>query len=191
ESPQKTSEAALKEYREADLLYKNKKQALALKKLATLVQRNPKTDVANDSLYLMGQIYYEQGDYFRGARFWQAVVDSPVASRWADRAAINGAQAFSQMGHYDDALRLLSKIRTDQPTSPALASQALELSSRLRLLKADASGALQDLVRARQLRSSPVEQQALMNRAIEVINGNLSMKQLDEALSNSNLSDLE
>jgi branched-chain amino acid transport system substrate-binding protein len=181
----------LKEYRFADELYKKKNISAAVKKFSEIVQKYPRSDLANESLQVLGQIYYDQGDYFRAGRYWQAIVDSPVASRHYDRAALGAATAHAQMGRFDDALNVLAKFKVGEGTDRNLAAQAYELSSKLKLQKSAPLAALEDIMIARSFRTTPQEKQTLMARAIEIINGNLNPQQLEEAASNAKFEELE
>src|SRR5438552_2994442 len=74
-APHKPTEIEIKDYRDAESIYKSRKLNLALKKFYAYVQKHPGTELTANALYYMGQIYYDSGDYFRAAKYWLAIVD--------------------------------------------------------------------------------------------------------------------
>lgn len=185
------SAAAVKEFREAMSFYKAKKLGPALKKFTGFIQRYPQTGLTDDAQFYAGQIYYDQGDYQRAAHFWTAIVDSQMTSEFYERALIGAGQAQTQSGHYDEALALLSRFKIKEDSDKELAARVLELSGKLKLQKGDALGALQDILGAGDLKQKPQEKQNLMTEAIEIINGNLSQKQLEDIISSATFQSVE
>jgi branched-chain amino acid transport system substrate-binding protein len=188
---QPAGETEIKEFKDAENAYRTKKTQIALKKFANFVQRHPSINLTNDAYFYLGQIYYEQSDYFRAARYWLAVVDSKTESKYFDRALIGAAQSESQIGHADDALKLLSRFKPDDHTDAILVDQSLELSAKLKVQKGDPVGAIQDLLAASDRKKNNSEKQALINRASEIVNGSLTVNQLQEISSSNQYRGLE
>ena len=190
--PEKATDAETREYRHGDLAFKKKNYPQALKELTTFIQKYPGTNLTDQAIYNVGQIYFEQGDYFRAARYWLAIVDGQMVSPNADRALVGAAIAQSQIGHYDDALNLLARFKiTEIHSTRLLASQAMELSSKLTLQKGNPVGALQNILIAADYRTSPNEKQNLMNRAAEIVTGNMTERDLEEVLSRGEFARVE
>lgn len=190
-APQKSTEAEVREFREAQALYRAHKTAQSLKTFLALIQRHPETDLADEAAYNVGQIYFDSGDYFRAARYWLFIVDGKIISRRFDRALLGAASAETQIGHYDDALKLLVRFKMTETTDPNLAAQVFELSSKLKLQKSDSLGALKDLLAADGQLKQPAEKQALINKAAEIINGNMTEKELHSAVGDGSLAQVE
>ena len=190
-NPEQATEVEVREFRRADASYKKHNLPQALKDYTAFVQRYPGTNLTDQALFNIGQIYYDQGDFFRAARYWLAIVDGQMVSPNADRALVGAAISQSQIGHYDDALNLLARFKITETTDKALASQAMELYSKLNLQKGNNIAALQNILVAIGYRTKPNEKQNLMNRAVEIVNGNLAEKDLESVISSSEFASLE
>ncbi|MDZ4677239.1 MAG: penicillin-binding protein activator [Oligoflexia bacterium] len=190
-APEQATALQAKEFNEAEQLYKKKKTPLASKKLQTFIQNYPNTEYTDDAAYYLAIIYYDQGDYFKAARYWLSIVDGTRASQYYDQSIVGAANAQTQLARYDEALELLKKFRIKDNTDNALAIQALELSSRLKLQKGNSPGAALDLMSVADLKENQQDKQLLWTKVADIINGNMSQKQLDEIIGNEKFSRLE
>jgi branched-chain amino acid transport system substrate-binding protein len=184
-------EIEIREFRDAENTYRKKNNPLALRKFSIFVQRHPAIDLTNDAYYYIGEIFYEQADYFKAARYWLVVVNSKSSSRYYNRAAVGAAQSQNLLGHTDDALILLSHFEINDSAEPGLAIQALELSAKLKLQKGDHLGAIKDLLRESDFKKNPNDKAILLTRAGEIVNGNLSLDQLQQIANSSEFRGLE
>lgn len=180
---QKANEQEYKEYREAEKEYKNKKYATALKRFTTFIQKHPQNNLTDHASFYAGQIYYDQGDYFRAARFWLYIVDGLMISEFYERALVGAAQCQMQMSRYDEALATVTRFHVTEKTDRALAARAYELSSKIKLIKGNGLGAIEDLLVASEYLQQTNEKQNLLNHAAEIVTGNLTQSQLEEGLS--------
>src|SRR6185369_12869802 len=97
----------------------------------------------------------------------------------------------SQLGHVDDALKVLARFKLTDQTDRPLSAQIFELSARLKLQRADALGSIDDLVKASEFKVNPADRDALLSRASEIVGSNLSSKQLKEFVGNNKYPQLE
>ncbi len=190
---------AQKEYREAVDLYHAKKTQEALKKLSHIVQAYPNVDLANESYFLVGEIFYEQADFFKAYRYWMAVVDSRSYSEHYAKALVGAAQCQSQLGHGEEALALISKYKVKYPEAGKVLSasdlnlnaQALELSSKLKLPRGMNVDALREILLAKTFRRTPQDRQNLQMTAEEMIRTNFSQAQLQSVVDQPEFTDAE
>jgi len=180
EPPQPVNEQMRREYAEAVREARIKKPN-SMRRLQIFIQRYPKSELTDDALYLLGQIYYEQGDYLKAQRVWSEILQMNIQTEYEDEARVGSAQALAQLGKFDEALATLSKFKIKSTTSKRTAVQGLQLSSRLKLQKNDQLGALSDLTEALSY-ASPQEAAALSARASDVA-ATMSQAQLERIVS--------
>lgn len=180
----KATEKMAREFRDAMTLYKNKKTQEAFKKLINYTQKHPANDLTDDAYYFIGQIYYEQNDFFKASRYWTAITDGTTYSEYYDRALVGAALCQNQLGHPDEALAIISRFEIKPDTKEVnLTAQALELSSKLKVIKGQGYGALEDILRARDFRKTPQEKSALVYRAEEIVNNHLNKSDLERVVA--------
>ncbi len=187
---QKANDQEYREYRQAEQAYKTGKAATALKKFTTFIQKHPQNNLTDHASFYAGQIYYDQGDYFRAARYWLYIVDGLIISEFYERALIGAAKCQMQMSRYDEALSTISRFHATDKTDRALATSAFELSSKIRLIKGDGLGAIENLVTASTY-SAANDKQALLNRAADIVTGNLNQAQLEQGLGMASMQQFE
>src|SRR5258708_2026403 len=115
----KASELEYREYRDAENTYRNKKIGLALKKFTTFVQKHPQNNLTDHASFYAGQIYYDQGDYFRATRYWLYIVDGLLISDFYEQALVGASQSQMQMSRYDEALATIARFHVTEKTDPA------------------------------------------------------------------------
>ncbi len=187
----KANEAQVKEFKEAEAALKKGKIKTAITRFNKFIEKNPNIDITNDALYNLAQIYFDQGDYLKAAHYWQSVVESPNFSPLYDKSVVKGAEAFYQMGLFEDASQLFTRFRIRDNSEPEFVANAMELLSKLKLQKGDSLGSLQDLMKAREFKINPADKQAILTRAIEIINSSFTQSQIESILSGQKLPDLD
>ncbi|MBK9293741.1 MAG: penicillin-binding protein activator [Oligoflexia bacterium] len=183
----RATEKALKDYREAVALYKSKNHSESLKKLGRFIKIYPRVDITDDAYYLIGQIYYDKNNFFKAAQFWQAIIDSPLISEYHDRAAVGAALCYYQLGHHEDSLKSLEKYNFPPPIQEnALAAQAFELSSKIKLIRKQTVSALRDLISAMGYRRSASDIKALEFKANDIVKSYFNQDQLNDIVGDAN-----
>lgn len=177
----RATDKAVKEYREALNLYKTKKYPEALKKLARFTQVYSKTDLTDDAYYLIGQIYFDQNNFFKAGQFWQAIIDGQTFSEYHDRAAVGAALSHYQLNHLEDATKALDKyVFNPESTDHSLGAQAYELSSKIKLSKKQFVAALKDLLFSMSLKKQTTDLQSMQFKANDIVKSYFTQDQLNE-----------
>lgn len=106
-------------YRQAYSLYENKKLFEAQEKFDKFVKANPQHDYADNAIYWMGEIYYDQKEYILAiTEFKRVLKDYPNSNKTAD-AWLKIGLAYERLDDPKKAQLAYKSISTQYPYSSA------------------------------------------------------------------------
>jgi len=102
-------------YREAFLLMRNGKPSDAIPQFREFLRKNPKSDLADDAQYYIGECYYSTKDYNRAIlEFNEVLLKYPKGDK-VPPALLRQANAFAELGDKVDARLILQKLVGEYP----------------------------------------------------------------------------
>jgi tol-pal system protein YbgF len=105
------------DYREAMGLMGQRNCSQAVPKLRDFIRKNPKSDLADNAQYWIGNCYYNQSDYNRAIiELNEVLLKYPKADK-VPAALLMLANAFADSGDKIDARLILQKLISDHPKS--------------------------------------------------------------------------
>ncbi len=98
-------------------LYREGQTEQAIRTLREFVNRNPKSDLADNAQFWLGEAYYSRGDYNRSIIELNEVLLKHPQGDQIPGALLALATAFANSGDKIDARLILQKLITDHPTT--------------------------------------------------------------------------
>ncbi len=83
-----------------------------------LVQQYPDSDLADNALYWIGEIYYSHNDYETAAKYFQDVIDKYPNGNKVPAAMLKLALCYRGMGDIDKAKEILQEVIQKYPGTP-------------------------------------------------------------------------
>ena len=83
-----------------------------------LVQQYPDSDLADNALYWIGEIYYSHNDYETAAKYFQQVIDKYTTGNKVPAAMLKLALSYRGMGNLQKAKELLKEVIDKFPGTP-------------------------------------------------------------------------
>ncbi|MCC6276912.1 MAG: penicillin-binding protein activator [Oligoflexia bacterium] len=188
EEPQPVTQTQYFDYKEGENLFKKKKYPQAIKKLYEFLKANPKTDVSDNAAYYLAQMHHELGEQKTAISYWLYIVNGDTQSEFADVSTLRAAQGLAQSGRSSEALTTILKFKPVATTEKSVHQQILELSGRLKAAQGQNLEAVRDLYASSKFLDQITDKQALINRAGEIIGANLSLSELEQIATDSDLS---
>jgi tol-pal system protein YbgF len=106
------------EYREGIDLLRNGDSQGAIQKLREFLRKSPKSDLADDAQYWIGEAYYANHDYNRAIlEFNEVLLRYPKGDK-VPAALLRQALAFAELGDKVDARLVLQKLVSEHGDSP-------------------------------------------------------------------------
>jgi len=106
------------EYREGLELLRSGDSPAAIQKLREFLRKSPKTDLADDAQYWIGEAYYANRDYNRAIlEFNEVLLRYPKGDK-VPAALLRQAFAFAELGDKVDARLVLQKLVSEHGGSP-------------------------------------------------------------------------
>jgi tol-pal system protein YbgF len=106
------------EYRAALDLYRQGQWSAAAEKFRQFVQKSPRSELADNAQYWIGECYYNQSDYNRAIiELNEVLLKYPQGDR-VPGALLALATAFADSGDPIDARLIIQKLLSDHPDSP-------------------------------------------------------------------------
>jgi tol-pal system protein YbgF len=106
------------EYRTAMELYRQGQWSAAAEKFRQFVQKSPRSELADNAQYWIGECYYNQSDYNRAIiELNEVLLKYPQGDR-VPGALLALATAFADSGDPIDARLIIQKLLSDHPDSP-------------------------------------------------------------------------
>lgn len=106
-------------YREAYQLYENGKLFEAQEKFAKFVKENPQHDYADNAIYWMGEVYYDQKEYLLAVSEFQRVINEyPTSNKLAD-AWLKVGLIYEILEDTAQASKAYQKVAMQFPYAPA------------------------------------------------------------------------
>lgn len=104
-------------YRKALQAYRDGQTEVAIQQFREYVRANPKSDLADNAQYWIGEAYYSKGDYNRSIIELNEVLLKYPQGDQVPGALLALATAFAKSGDPIDAKLILQKLVTDHPKS--------------------------------------------------------------------------
>ncbi len=111
----------------------------AVSSFRSFLKAYPKSEMASNAQYWIGECYYAMKDYQKSIKEFQAVVDKYPRSDKVWGAQLKQGYCFAELGMADDAKMFLNKVIKDKPNSDE-ALRAKERLERLEKKEAPAEG---------------------------------------------------
>ena len=83
-----------------------------------LVQEYPDSDLADNALYWIGEIYYSHNDYETAAKYFQQVIDKYPNGNKVPAAMLKLALCYRGMGDINRAKQILQEVIQKYPGTP-------------------------------------------------------------------------
>jgi tol-pal system protein YbgF len=107
---------------------KKENYPLAASEFSQLLENFPRSDLADDACYWLGECYYAQGDFTRAIEAFQRVIADYSASEKVPAAMLKLGYAFLEMNERTNGVQRLRTLMKDYPNS----EEAAQARKRLR-----------------------------------------------------------
>ncbi len=105
-------------YQYAQALYKADKTSEAISEFQSLQEKFPRSEYADRSLFVIGWIYFQQGNYLQAINGYLNVLDHYPHSSLAPNVFYSIGDSYYNLAEYDSAINNYQKVMTDYPSSP-------------------------------------------------------------------------
>ncbi len=144
-------------YEEGRAAFQEEKTIIALEKLDRFVKLNPSSDLTDDALYLMGQIYLKRDNPYEALRYFQKIERNFPGSNTVQEAVYGQAYCWYRLKDLKRSKEALKRLFAFSPLPKPLFIRAETLKGHLCVLEGKASCGIEAYLTARSKASNATE----------------------------------
>lgn len=181
--PQKATVTVEKLYKSAQVDIKKNRITRGRKKLKTLIEKYPHTDVTDDAYLLLGKSYYDSKNFEAAFNAYISIVNAQTISPEEAYALYRAAKSLSHLGRYDEALGLTERSMKEMKLNQASLVRIHELRYYLFTQLGDRLDALKSLIFLAKNETDKNQKDRYEIQVIDFIETQLSDEELEKVAS--------
>lgn len=187
--PQKAPVTVEKLYKSAQIDIKKNRITRGKKKLKSLIQKYPHTDVTDDAYLLLGNTYYNSKNFEAAYASYISIVNAQTISPEEAYALYRAAQSLSHLGRYDEALGLTERSMKEMKLNNESLIKIYELRYYLFTQLGDRLDALKSLIFLAENESDKNQKNRYEIQVIDFIETQLTDDELEKVSSDRDFGD--
>ncbi len=148
-------------YEEGKAAFQEEKTIVALDKLDRFVKLNPSSDLTDDALFLMGQIYLKRDNPYEALRYFQKIERNFPGSNTVEEAVYGQAYCWYRLKDLKRSEETLRRLFAFSPLPDPVYIRAETLKGHLCVLKGEIDCAVSAYLAAKAKTTNPTEQAVL------------------------------
>lgn len=148
-------------YQEGKSAFEVGKTTLAMEKLEQFIRKNPESELTDDAMFLMGQIFLKRENPYEALRYFQKIEQNFPGSNTIEEAVYGQSYCLYRLKEFERSKEVLDRLFSSFPLLAPLYIRAKTLEGHLCILKKKVLCGIRAYLSARSKATNPTEKSVL------------------------------